>query len=172
LCYCCIKHDSTFEPWLSKPLIIRTLELFVLLEYLPICYNLAYFYDYNTYNTSILLSLKELPYSTLFSKGFYFQIFWRWPFSSKINSWGWLSMKIFPQLKVGSRESLRLQCVVIFNTCMMSLYHYFKPLHSEIPKLAGTWKDIMWSQSIDAWCECARVRVTSSYEEKCITGSL
>jgi len=53
----------------------------------------------------------------------------------------------------------------------MSLYCYFKPLHSELQdqlahaKIAGD-----HNRSIDAWCECAWVRVTGSYEEKYITG--
>jgi len=66
-------------------------------------------------------------------EGFLFLDISKRPFSSKINIWGHLSMKIFPQLKVGSHESLRLQRVAVFNTCMMLFYHYFKPLHSEIP---------------------------------------
>jgi len=91
--------------------------------------------------------------------------------SSEINSWWHLSMKkTFMIKKVGSHESLRLQHVVVFNTCMMSLYHYFKPLHSKLPdpdeplsqspplpvhKLAYAKIACDHNWSIDAWCECA-----------------
>ena len=46
-------------------------------------------------------------------EGFLFSDILKRPFSSKINSWGHLSMKNFPQLKVRSRESLRSQRVVV-----------------------------------------------------------